>query len=51
MQTLKPRARQLSAHNWYVTDRRGNAAFSTTLDDALALYFRCVLLIATEPRR
>lgn len=51
MQTIKPRARQLSAHTWYVTDRRGIAAFDATLDGALALYFRCVLHVATEPRR
>ncbi|KGV86035.1 putative gp29 [Burkholderia pseudomallei MSHR3951] len=50
MQTIKPRARQLSAHNWYVTDRRGITAFDTTLDGALALYFRCVLHTATERR-
>ncbi|WP_162923073.1 MULTISPECIES: hypothetical protein [Burkholderia] len=51
MQTIKPRARQLSPFNWYVTDRRGITAFDTTLDAALALYFRCVLHVATEPRR
>lgn len=48
MQTIKPRARQLSAHNWYVTDRAGITAFDTTLDGALALYFLCVLHVMTE---
>lgn len=50
MQTIKPRARQLSAFNWVVYDRRGNAAFELTLDAALALYFRCVLHVTTERR-
>lgn len=50
MQTIKPRARQLNAFDWYVTDRRGISAFAPTLDGALALYFRCVLHIATERR-
>lgn len=50
MQTIKPRARQLGAHTWYVTDRRGITAFDTTLDAALALYFACVLHVATERR-
>ncbi|MCW3521207.1 hypothetical protein K6Y76_05195 [Burkholderia cenocepacia] len=51
MQTIKPRARPLGAHAWYVTDHRGITAFDTTLDRALALYFRCVLHVATETRR
>ncbi|RQQ30506.1 hypothetical protein DF163_14060 [Burkholderia stagnalis] len=50
MQTIKPRARPLGTHAWYVTDRRGITAFDTTLDGALALYFRCVLHVVTEPR-
>ncbi|WP_199855913.1 hypothetical protein [Burkholderia metallica] len=47
MQTIKPRARHLSAFNWYVTDRRGISAFAPTLDAALAAYFLCVLHITT----
>ncbi len=50
MQTIKPRARQLSAFNWYVTNRDGISAFDTTLDGALAAYFRCVLHLMTERR-
>lgn len=50
MQTIKPRARQLSAFNWYVTNRNGISAFDTTLDGALAAYFRCVLHTMTERR-
>ncbi|RQT43149.1 hypothetical protein DF046_36860 [Burkholderia cepacia] len=50
MQTIKPRARPLGAHAWYVTDRRGITAFDSTLDGALAAYFLCVLHVATERR-
>ncbi|MCW3657889.1 hypothetical protein K6L27_06915 [Burkholderia cenocepacia] len=50
MQTIKPRARQLSAFNWYVTNRDGISAFGPTLDYALAAYFRCVLHTMTERR-
>ncbi|WP_197419637.1 MULTISPECIES: hypothetical protein [Burkholderia] len=48
--TTKPRARQLSTHNWMVYDKHGNSVFETTLDAALKLYFRCVLFFATERR-
>ncbi|MCW3699256.1 hypothetical protein [Burkholderia cenocepacia] len=51
MQTLKPRARQLSAFTWCVTNRNGISAFGPTLDGVLAAYFRCVLHTMTEPRR
>ncbi|MGU4696760.1 hypothetical protein K6L09_08840 [Burkholderia cepacia] len=47
IQTIKPRARQLSPFNWYVTDRRGISAFAPTLDAALTAYFLCVLHLTT----
>ncbi len=50
IQTTKPRARQLSLGNWMVTGPIG-AAFDATLAGALALYYRCVLHVMTEPRQ
>ncbi|WP_198432806.1 hypothetical protein [Burkholderia ubonensis] len=49
LQTVKPRARQLSANLWKV-HANGLEAFDSTLDGALLLWRRCFLLHLIDSR-